>query len=945
MAHRDLPSSRPSGWQVSAGEPIRPPAGVKFGRLAVGLAVLALMIAGCSRARYRERADAQVYGLVDCGARDPRWARDCYTIEVNPRSRMYDPYDPDCPPMPPDDPTSHQLMQCVDGKRGWPCWDQCGVGASVENPAWRSFLPYDEEGLVVLDRQAAVELALLESPDYQQELEDLYLSALSVTLERFQFQMQFFGGNSTFFTAEGPLSGQAGSSSRLGTDTALGFTRAFAAGGQLLVEAANSVVWEFSGADSYNALTPISFSFFQPLLRGAGRAVVLESLTDSERALLANIRQLERFRRGFYVETVAGRNPGPGPGTGRLGLGSFAAGGGSGVGGYLSLLEQQLQIRNQRANVTALRDSFDQINEFYKAGRIRRTQVDEVLQNLYSSQIDLLSRTTSYEDQLDSYKVGLGLPPQLEVRIEDPLLRPFNLIDPELTAVQEGVSSRLAELRKIDVEVDSTIDPQRLEEIYRKILVVVAMIQNDIDTLEAKLPDRREELRQLSRREEFQREEVDPRLVDTSELDLRVEQLKEDFAAMQPQIRATLGVAQYRARQFQASIDTLQESMEEQSGGTAADWFYLAMAYWQLDQKEQAERWFTKASDWTETNEPNDQRLARLRAEVATMMGQADNLPDWVRALDSQESPQELQRQRLIRLLSRLSDELGQLSLVQAGARLDTAALVSIELPPDAAIEIARRHRLDWMNARAALVDRWRRVEIVANQLKSDLDVVVSGDLTPRSDTGANIHNTTGSIRVGLEFDAPLNRLAERNDYRAVLIDYQRARREYYGYEDRVAQVLRDELRSIRLSQLQFELQRAAVRTAITRVDQQRTQLREPPRAGQEDFTLGATTARDLLTALSSLLREQNSFLNSWVRYEVLRMDLDFDLGTMQLDNRGMWIDPGPIDLSRLPEMEEVEDVPAPEGVLPLRLDMLDPNELPSDDLTDLFAVPPPPVP
>jgi hypothetical protein len=30
-----------------------------------------------------------------------------------------------------------------------------------------------------------------------------------------------------------------------------------------------------------------------------------------------------------------------------------------------------------------------------------------------------------------------------------------------------------------------------------------------------------------------------------------------------------------------------------------------------------------------------------------------------------------------------------------------------------------------------------------------------------------------------------------------------------------------------------------------------------------------------------------------WVNYEVLRYSLDLDLGTMQLDSEGLWIDPG----------------------------------------------------
>jgi hypothetical protein len=44
----------------------------------------------------------------------------------------------------------------------------------------------------------------------------------------------------------------------------------------------------------------------------------------------------------------------------------------------------------------------------------------------------------------------------------------------------------------------------------------------------------------------------------------------------------------------------------------------------------------------------------------------------------------------------------------------------------------------------------------------------------------------------------------------------------------------------------------------------------------------------------------QNDFLSVWVNYEVQRMSLDFDLGSMQLDDCGLWIDPGAITAENL---------------------------------------------
>ena len=92
-------------------------------------------------------------------------------------------------------------------------------------------------------------------------------------------------------------------------------------------------------------------------------------------------------------------------------------------------------------------------------------------------------------------------------------------------------------------------------------------------------------------------------------------------------------------------------------------------------------------------------------------------------------------------------------------------------------------------------------------------------------------------------------------------------------------------------------MRRAALRVAIKQVQSARLRLQEPPRLGQggQAASFGPTTAQNLISALSSLRNAQDDFLSVWVSWEVQRGLLDLNLGTMQLDENGMWIDPGPI--------------------------------------------------
>ena len=811
-------------------------------RQALLLALCAVLTTGCSRAYYRQQADREIYCLENAAASRVPGATDRYAIQTNPHSRMFDPNSPDCPPMPPDDPTSHQLMQCVDSKKGWSGWKCYGNTPYVENPRWEAYLPRDENGAVVLDRRGAVEMALLNSREYQQQLENLYLSALDVSYQRFRFDAQFFGGNSTFFEHQGSVAGGGDSQSTLTTDTGLEMRKLYAPGGELVVGVANSLVWQFAGPNDYNGTTLLDFSLMQPLLRAGGRAVVLEALTDSERALLANVRQMERFRHGFYAQIVAGRDPGSGPSPSGITLNNLTPGGGGAVGGLLALLRQQVLIRNQEANVVALRDSLEQLKALFEANELDSFfQVEQARLQLYQAQIRLLNLKNQYDDALDAYKLRLGVPPSLEMAIRDPLLSRFDLIDPALTAAQDKVTSLLENVR--DPEPGSVLaeDVAGLESVARECRTQIEAIPRDLRTLGDALPARREQLKQMATRAEAKQGEIDPAITSIEALEARVARLHASFAEL--------------ARQLEANLAALEPYQRM----TAADW-----------------------------NKP----------------------------------PAELDiiREQLKKVIGDLSGQMIELSLIQARARLDSITLQPLELSPVKALEIARENRLDWKNARAALVDVWRQVEVTANSLESDLDLTFSGDLSTVGGNPFRFRGTNSRLRVGVEFDAPLTRLEERNDYRTALINYQQARRQYYAYEDNVDRALRQTLRQVRLAQINFEQRRAAVYVAANQVELKQFELLHKP-AVKGAKAYGSTTARDVVDALNNLLTEQDNFLAVWVDYEVQRLNLAFDLGTMELDQNGMWIDRGEYGSgsteSGVPELRQVpadnlEPVPAP---------------------------------
>jgi serine/threonine protein kinase/tetratricopeptide (TPR) repeat protein len=83
----------------------------------------------------------------------------------------------------------------------------------------------------------------------------------------------------------------------------------------------------------------------------------------------------------------------------------------------------------------------------------------------------------------------------------------------------------------------------------------------------------------------------------------------------------TLGVAQYRAGDWKTAIAELKKS---NGMLTSVDFsfntFFLAMAHWQLGDKEEARKWYDRAVKWMDKNKPKDEELRRFRAEAAELL-------------------------------------------------------------------------------------------------------------------------------------------------------------------------------------------------------------------------------------------------------------------------------------------------------------------------------------
>ncbi|MEX0725836.1 MAG: TolC family protein, partial [Planctomycetaceae bacterium] len=672
------------------------------------------------------------------------------------------------------------------------------------------------------------------------QIENVFLDALDLTLDRFQFDVRYLPlpGIGLDHSMDGN-----GQNSNLGMNAVGGIRQALPAGGEWAVQLANNTLWLFSGDNQTSTSSLLSYSIVQPLMQGAGRKVVLASLTQQERNLLYGVRLLARFRQTFFNGVVSS---------------------------YLGLLQTRQGIINTQNNITQTETQLERsrvlesmlppdvsepldvlpegvvippelapkvsYNDVSGLLRISRTITDaeigqlrllsddaafqkainDIIDNLNAvtntltivqletqlanSRNGLLSAEVGYQNALDSYKLQLGLPPDMVLTLDESFLAPFQLIDNRLFALERDVND----------------------------FVMVSGALDETDPSLANLRDVSQRLRDLIT--QVKEEGMDLVLRDKQ----RFLQVQDHILAdKDPEDKARL---LFDLDRDQRILTSTQQDLEE------------IERVWQLLDEHLADDML-----------PQNQRQVEARV-IADL------------------------REDLLKVTQNLQ-------VILVGIRVEMIELNPFDMDLEEAIEYAIENRLDLMNARAAVMDARRAVEVAANQLEAVLDVVVEGDIgTPAGTRPFDFRAMRSTFRTGLQFTTPVNQISQRNAYRASLIAYQRARRAYMLAEDSVKIQVRADWRQLKVQKKNFELRRRAIRSSAIQYDITAGEVLAQAQGGGQgggQQNLGL----NLLNALNNLLESQNAFIGIWVNYERNRLNFYQDIGMMEIDSQGVWDD------------------------------------------------------
>ena len=255
-------------------------------------------------------------------------------------------------------------------------------------PSPDSVLPLETDKRPQLSLVQALQIGARNSFEYQTLKEDIFQAALDLDLERNEFRNIFAGQVDSLVSTD-----MTGSRTVSGTEFsgAAGMSRMLKSGAELstalAIDLANLMT--MGGASSFGIAGDATIAI--PLLRGSGKHIVTEPLTQAERNVVYAIYDFERFKQTFAIQIASQ---------------------------YLGVLRQLDQIKNAEENYRSAIVSARRSRRFAEAGRLSQIQVDQAVQNELRARNRWISAAEAYKSSLDSFKSLLGLPPDAQIELD-----------------------------------------------------------------------------------------------------------------------------------------------------------------------------------------------------------------------------------------------------------------------------------------------------------------------------------------------------------------------------------------------------------------------------------------------------------------------------------------------------------------------------------------------
>jgi outer membrane protein TolC len=269
-----------------------------------------------------------------------------------------------------------------------------------------------ERDAVVINLDKALEIAVKHSPSYQSRKEDLYLSALELTLARHLFTPLFSSVESGQRLTDNLVEQhQAEGSGRIGVDWLIRDV------GRLSTAATTDFTQFFTGGGPGSvAHSKLAATLSRPLLRNNGFKSDIENLTQAERDLLYAMRDFTRFRKSFSVDIASA---------------------------YYNTLESRDFVLNSYISYQNFKRNVERSKAFAEEGRMTQSDLGRLEQSALNRQAVWINAVRNYKGQLDSFKIQIGLPVDTHLILDERELKALKIDHPEIS-VEDSIKVALA---------------------------------------------------------------------------------------------------------------------------------------------------------------------------------------------------------------------------------------------------------------------------------------------------------------------------------------------------------------------------------------------------------------------------------------------------------------------------------------------------------------------
>ena len=275
-------------------------------------------------------------------------------------------------------------------------WPEKAYPVSKNSGAAQDGITLEKGRSLKLSLIQALEVGALNSADYQTKKESVFQSALDLNLQRNEFGFFIDGEAGSQLTVDTT----AGETVKGVTNTgSLSVSKTLKSGAKIITAIGVDVVSLLTGSKTSSMGITGDASISIPLLRGAGRYIAAEPLTQAEQNLVYALYDLERYKKTFAVDVVTS---------------------------YLSVLQQSDQVDNAAENYRNLITSTRRTQRLADAGRATVIEVNQSLQEELTARARWISATKMHENQLDSFKTLIGLPADADITLDRAELERLN---------------------------------------------------------------------------------------------------------------------------------------------------------------------------------------------------------------------------------------------------------------------------------------------------------------------------------------------------------------------------------------------------------------------------------------------------------------------------------------------------------------------------------------